>query len=221
MPIRHWVPRRWAHLTPRYITHRLSVRQFQMDRPGHLPNLAVGAVQMLDGWLRRTDRMFEYGAGFSTPWFADRVGELVSVESSAEWHGRVTSLVTGRPNCVVHLVDTQERPTHLAKYEPFTISWDYPRKIHDYPMEYFDCILNDGWVRPLVPHEALPHLKPGGLFVWDDFQGYFNVPGTMLPNAKRDDELTEENRRFLDIVGGWRRAIFDDGVHCTAAFFKP
>jgi len=154
MPFRHWVSRHWAHLTPRYITHRLSVRQFQMDRPGHLPNLAVGAIQMLEGWLRPTDRMFEFGAGYSTPWFADRVGELVSVESSAEWHGRVTALVAGRANCVVHLVDTQERPTHLAKYEPFTISWDYPRKIHDYPMEYFDCILNDGWASRCRPPTA-------------------------------------------------------------------
>ena len=73
------------------------------------------------------------------------------------------------------------------------------------------------------------HLSPRSIahrlsvrqFIWDDFQGYFNVPGTTLPNAKRDDVLTEENRRFLDIVGGWRRDIFDDGVHCTAAFFKP
>jgi hypothetical protein len=212
---------RWRHLTHRYITHRLAVRQFRKDRSGHLPNLAMGAIQFLDGWLSKDDRMFEYGAGHSTPWFADRVGELVSVESSAEWHRRVTDFVSAKDNCVVHLIDANDNPTHLAKYEPFSIGWDYARKIHEYPSEYFNCILNDGWIRPLVPHEALNHLRPGGVFLWDDFHSYFPVAGTHLPNAKKDDELLDENRRFMNLVANWRRAVFDDGVHCTAVFFKP
>jgi predicted O-methyltransferase YrrM len=158
------VMKRITHWTPRYIINRLAVMFYKDAQKEPLPMLATGAIQFLDGWLTRQDRMFEYGSGYSTVWFAKRVGEIVSVESDPKWYALVHRQIESYPNVRLYLIDSTENRTPLAH-----VSWDYVNRIKDFAPESFDFILNDGYARPIVASVALDYLKPGGILAWDDW----------------------------------------------------
>ena len=75
-------------LSPEWVAARIRVARFR-KRYEFAPNLATSCVQFFESWLRPTDAVLEYGSGSSTPWFASRVNELVSVENDKVWYERV------------------------------------------------------------------------------------------------------------------------------------
>ena len=103
--------RRVAHWKPRYIVDRLAVEFYRRARKEQLPLLALGAVQFLDGWLEKTDRMLEYGAGHSTAWFARRVAGIVSVESDPDWYSVAGAETSSLSNVELHLIASKDNPT--------------------------------------------------------------------------------------------------------------
>ena len=196
------------HLTPSYIWHRTYVESFRRRerRKGELtvPLLAMQAIQLLDGWLRPTDEMLEYGSGGSTRWFASKVKRLVSVEDDPQWYETVSSQTRGMANLEYHLLGGA--PTsHLAA--PDLPSWrttapaDYLRVAEAQAPSSFDVVLNDGWGRDAVGVLLVPLVKPGGLLVWDD------DPPAYMP--------------LLGSIADWRRIEWFDGVHRTTVFFRP
>ncbi len=49
------------------------------------------------------------------------------------------------------------------------IASNYLLPLSEYPSGAFDVVLNDGWARGHVA-QRLDLLKPGGMFVWDNFE---------------------------------------------------
>lgn len=206
------------HWTPTFIVNRLAIRNFRKINGGEdLPCLTSSTIQFLDSYLTKQDNVFEYGSGFSTAWFAQRVGQMISVENDPYWFNLVSKKLSGFTNTQFFLIDSKQNCTPIA-----SVSWDYVHKINDYKKESFDFILNDGFARALVAIHSIDYLKKGGILCWDDFGGSFPLKNTVIPySMKSDKNVNEWTWQFLKKIEGWRRVIFDDGVHSTALFFKP
>jgi hypothetical protein len=91
--------RQIGHWTPRDILDRVSLGVGERLTP-ELPWLTAESIRLLSGMIRPTERGLECGSGRSTRWFADRVGELTSVESDPECFRRVQGTLAGRSNAL-------------------------------------------------------------------------------------------------------------------------
>ena len=71
----------------------LSARLKQPVRPdgSPIPWMNYAAISFLEGRLSRDMKIFEFGSGNSTKFFAARVARVVSVECDKEWFAKVRS----------------------------------------------------------------------------------------------------------------------------------
>src|SRR4051812_39332685 len=60
------------------------------------PWFSFGAIRYLENYLRPQHRVFEYGSGGSSFFFARRAGEVLSVENDPEWHRIVSGHIGQR-----------------------------------------------------------------------------------------------------------------------------
>lgn len=121
-----------------------------VDRSGRpVPWYTYPCAHFLEPRLGSAMRVFEYGAGMSTLWYAARVGEVVAVEHDPAWARRVTS---AGPEGITVVV--AERPD------------DYVRAVNGHGV--FDVVVIDGMERTACLEEALPNLSEHGVFVWDN-----------------------------------------------------
>lgn len=103
----------------------------------------------LEPRLNESMRVFEYGTGLSTLWYAKRVAEVVAVEHDEEWAGRVRSEAPA--NCTVELASDDD---------------DYVPSIESHGS--FDIVVTDGLHRSRSAMASIPHLAPGGVLIWDN-----------------------------------------------------
>lgn len=120
-----------------------------------IPWMSYPAIAFLDTLLDPTLRLFEYGSGGSTSWFADRVGSVTAVEHDQEWLAKVQVPANAQ---LVH-VDCDG-------------DW-----YHDSGTEYvdsaaagapWDVIVIDGAARVDCAEHVSRFLAPGGIVVLDD-----------------------------------------------------
>ncbi|MGB7418692.1 MAG: class I SAM-dependent methyltransferase [Erythrobacter sp.] len=122
-----------------------------------LPWWNVAATRVVADFLasRPGARVFEYGAGASTVWLANRCGSIVTVEHDGSW------------------LDTFERQTQGFS----NVSLLY-RSLENGPHSYvgaiaehdaaFDLIVIDGRHRSACLAQAETRLAPGGMILFDD-----------------------------------------------------
>ena len=158
------------------------------------PWLTFRAIEWLEANLSPGMRVFEYGSGGSTVFFANRVGAVVSVEHDPEWHARTSKAISARGirNCTYLL----RPPTPAA--EPRVASTDrmyegmdfgeYVSAIDAYPDASFDLVSVDGRSRAACVRAALPKTKPGGLILLDnsDRPEYGAAMAALAPYRRRD-----------------------------------
>lgn len=97
-------------------------------------------------------RVFEYGAGMSTLWFAERAIEVISVESNPEWAQRLNAALTARGKPPVALVaDADAYARYISRCDGV-----------------FDILLVDGIARRKCVEEGVSKLKKGGLLILDN-----------------------------------------------------
>ena len=106
--------------------------------------------------LTRKSFVIEFGGGWSSPWFADRCGNLIVVETSHKWARTILNELEGRghvfvPRMGLHYVADVTRQLSKATA---------------------DLVLIDGFERLRYASVLLawPRLKPGGWLVFDDAQ---------------------------------------------------
>ena len=154
------------------------------------PWITYGAIRFLQNQLRPDMRVFEYGAGGSSLFFANRVREGISVEHDPAWVGEVRrSLADQRlVNWTVKLVEprhdgTERDPSDPANYtssDPAQAGRsfrDYAAAIDEFPDDSFDIVMIDGRARPSCFMHAVPKVRPGGWLLLDnaDWPGYRHV----------------------------------------------
>lgn len=133
------------------------------------PWITFAARRRLAQIVRPGMTVFEYGAGGSTLWFADRVARVISVEHDRTWYEamRVPANVT------LLLSEPQPAPDdrefrHYRSTDPqYRGLWfrDYARTIREFDP---DLVLVDGRARVDCAIEAAHALRPGGWLVVDD-----------------------------------------------------
>lgn len=193
-----------SHWSIKYAVRRVQQEWFVWTHP-RSPWLPREAVRFLDAWLRSSDVGLEWGSGYSTPWFAKRVGLLHSIEHDRRWYESIQRDLDGDERVRLHLADADT--SYLETIELLEKS------------PVLDFCLVDGLFRDLCALEASRLLAPGGLLIVDNVERYM-ATGLGLPEAA-EGWASDIWRRFGQEVDDWRSLWFDDGVSATAMWIKP
>jgi hypothetical protein len=172
------------------------------------PWMCYPAVEQLSRVLSRNSKVFEYGSGGSTIYFARQVAEVISVEHDAAWYRRVREELDSRQlrNVQYKLIEPAVDPTFdrskIAdpsayvsddeRYEGKTFR-SYARAIDAFPDRYFDLVVIDGRVRPSCILHAREKVKSGGILLLDqsERQYYTKTSADVL------DEVRWSTQRFM------------------------
>lgn len=180
-----------------------SVAQREIvDLDGPVPWFTYPASRFLARIVRQDWKVFEYGAGASSVWWAARVDEVASVEHNVEWVERVRAMAPsatiatapeGAPvlaegaddigaffDLGLHEILTQDEGHNQRSglhWRPFA---GYASQIAAYPKGSFDVIVVDGMARSLTAWMASRWLKPEGLIVFDNSDRDTYKPGYEL-----------------------------------------
>ncbi|MGE0081411.1 MAG: FkbM family methyltransferase [Thiohalomonadaceae bacterium] len=119
-----------------------------------LPWFTYPMIDFLGERLNHEMKVFEYGGGNSTLYFASRVAQVTTVEHNAEWHDY---LVRRMPeNCKV-------------LFQPLEYGGAYSQSAKTQG-ELFDLIVVDGRDRVNCARHALDALSARGVIIFDDFE---------------------------------------------------
>lgn len=134
-----------------------------VDGLGHpIPWLTYSFLHFFEPRLKQTFRIFEYGCGYSTCWYAAKVKEVVAVENNQFWQEKISSQLP--QNGKVIYKNHQD---------------DYVSEIRNHSR--FDIVIIDGVYREDCWSPANDSLLEGGVIIWDnsdreDFhEGYLNL----------------------------------------------
>lgn len=132
------------------------------------------AIDRLDHFLvterDRTARVFEFGAGASTPWLARRSAEVHAVEYDAGFAAHIEPVVrdAGATLHVVPGVPSAHPRVPSSKRGHTAEDFDrYVATIDDVGGP-FDLVVIDGRAREAALARSLPHLARGGMVLVDD-----------------------------------------------------
>jgi precorrin-6B methylase 2 len=149
-----------------------------IDREGKpLPWIAYGAIRFLESQVRSDLRVFEYGAGNSTRWWAARVSRVVSCESDADW---VSEIRDGLPS------------NASIRHVPLEPPGAYETAARD-SGENYDIIVIDGRRRVECARHSLEALTPNGIVIFDNSERRTYAPALA--------HLSEAGFKRLDFTG--------------------
>jgi tRNA A58 N-methylase Trm61 len=144
--------------------------------------MCFSATAWLDRTLKPDSKVFEYGSGGSTLYFAKRVREVVSVEHEPAWYERVRSELERQRlgNVTYTLIESAVDPSFDRNRiaDPLAYMSDddksagrsfraYARAIDQYPDGYFDLVVVDGRARPSCLMHAIQKVRLGGTLLLD------------------------------------------------------
>lgn len=152
-----------------------------------IPWLTYSSIDYIEKYLNHDMKVFEYGGGGSTLYFASRVAELVTVEHDTSWYEQLDRLMKSEHenfNWQGFLIPGKRRlqqtsdeqldaanPDHYHSKDEVSkelLFYEYASKIEDFQPQSFDLILVDGRARPSCLKHAISRCKSGGLLVLDN-----------------------------------------------------
>lgn len=151
-----WPPLKYWGLRRAYLAKTGWVRsgwaRAPVDAHGHpLPWYTYSSISFLEGRLRPGMRVFEYGCGQSTRWWAKRVLQVDGVEDDATWIARLSDRLPAN-------VDLRFAPVEGGAYA---------RAAVDRGTRY-DVIVIDGSDRNSCARACLDALADDGVVIWDN-----------------------------------------------------
>jgi predicted O-methyltransferase YrrM len=159
------------------------------------PWITFPAIRFLERVIRPHMRVFEYGSGGSTLFFARRVREVISIEHDPVWALRVGENLQKKAlnhcqiRCVVaelSLATTRQDPADPHAYRSHDLASEdkqfiqYASSIDSHPDHSLDIILIDGRARPSCFLHSIPKVRCGGYIVWDNTEREYYWPGMRL-----------------------------------------
>lgn len=131
-----------------------SVEQkLPVDKNGKcLPWYTYPSIKFLDGRIQPGLRVFEFGSGNSTLWWADKVAYVTSCEHDLDWY---------------NLVKGQTPPNVNYLHCELEYGGDYSKVASQYQAE-FDVIVIDGRDRVNCSKNSLDALRSDGVIIWDN-----------------------------------------------------
>lgn len=120
-----------------------------------VPWITFDATRAICAALPRDARVFEFGAGNSTVFWARRAASVCSVEDNAGWVDMLNAKLKALRIANTHLVHATDKASYVGTID----AW---------PDEHFDMVIVDGAFRRECAAAAVRHVKPGGLLVIDN-----------------------------------------------------
>jgi hypothetical protein len=131
----------------------------------YLPWFTYPAIEALENWDLSDKRVFEYGSGYSTLFWASRTREVVSVEHNRGWYEKIVGLAPKNVRLILAPIEKDEYHPSPELREQFN---KYAGAIDG----SFQIIVIDGYARSRVRYQcaqmALPHLDSNGLIILDN-----------------------------------------------------
>ena len=161
------------------------------------PFFAFEAVEWLEKFLTKDMKVFEWGSGGSTMYFAKKVKDLTTVEVNPEWYKKVSAVIKKNydSNCryISKVPERSDFPKyHSSKSEHRGFDFEnYCQTIDEYPDEHFDLVVVDGAVRRFCIRHAFKKIKRGGFLFLDDAEEKRHIDGVEeLTGLKRHDFIS-------------------------------
>ena len=163
-----------------------------------IPWYTYSFIHFLEPRLPKNLRVFEYGSGNSTLWFAERVREVIAVEHDKDWAIKVGNILPENGQ-VIYQSEVTDYTSEVSKHGKF------------------DVIAIDGIERETCAEQAIHALTDNGVLIWDnsdreDFQsslpmflshGYCEIPFYGLPSVTFVNSQTSiiyrRGRNFLGL----------------------
>jgi hypothetical protein len=164
-----------------------------VDRNGApLPWITYPFIKFLEGRLNKTMRVFEYGSGNSTLFYAKSVAQVISVEGDAKWYNYVSSRI---PKNVILQLEKDDASRYVTSIRKFNQS--------------FDIIIVDGRHRVNCVKESINFLSEKGVIVLDNSDRPKYRGGI--------DFLLKEGFKRIDF---WGMAPSAPNSTCTSLFYR-
>lgn len=153
------------------VEHRSDLGNWAHDRINResaisrgLPWISYPALRLLEDVVKPGMRVFEWGSGGSTVFFARKGCRVTSIESSEVWHGRLESGLS---------VLTPEQRSNVDLRFIKAHAQEYPQGLDAYVSSVldggpWDLILVDGWERVRCAETAQVTLAPDGILIFDN-----------------------------------------------------
>ncbi|MDD4777783.1 MAG: class I SAM-dependent methyltransferase [Fermentimonas sp.] len=176
-----------------------------------LPWMTYDAINFLEQICNRSMRVFEWGSGGSTLFFASRCKEVTSVEHDTFWIKSLRKKIEelNLDNVTIKEIESMpinnfdtlnpENPDDFISKEKKSsgLSFEYyVKSIDQFEKEYFDVVVVDGRSRNSCIKRAIPHIKKGGYLIVDNSdRKYYLSPFPYLNNPEK-----WEKREFMGPV---------------------
>jgi hypothetical protein len=149
-PLKYWGLRRGYLAKSGWV--RSGWARAPVDAAGDpLPWYTYACIDFLDGRVRPEMRVFEYGAGQSTRWWANRVAQVDAVEDDATWIARLSARLPAN-------VDLRFAEAEGGAYASSALERG----------ARYDVVVIDGSDRNSCARACLSALADAGVVVWDN-----------------------------------------------------
>lgn len=156
--------------------------QYREDSGFVMPWYTDRFLRRLINWDVSAWRVLEFGAGYSTIWWASRCAELLTIEHDPDWIEPVNRVL--REMCAVECVRASEAGANFCNAAD---AWGGE----------FDCVIVDG-PGPRAPciRYGIGRLRDGGVLIVDNTEDIRpdELPGCLRFNERRDFPMTNHPR---------------------------
>jgi len=166
-----------------------------VDRDNNpIPWCTYSYINFIEKKLKSGFRIFEYGSGNSTRWYAKKVKEIIVVEHNITWHKKMTPLLPDNATLIYRELGS-----------------DYTSEILKHGL--FDIIIIDGRKRVKSSYEAIKALKPDGVIIWDDAEREYYTDGIKKLKELGFKEMYFDGLRPISPLDG-RTSVFYRENNC-------
>jgi hypothetical protein len=156
------------------------------------PWIIFAAYRFLDQHIMTDMRVYEFGTGGSTLFFANRAKEIISAEHDSKWAGEVKKalMLKGYKNWEINIVEPllepkalHEDPSSLNSYISSDGAYrghsfmNFAKSIDRYPDGFFNIVMIDGRARPSCVKHSVKKVSKDGLLILDNAERkhYFRI----------------------------------------------
>jgi hypothetical protein len=115
-----------------------------------IPWMNYSAIDFIGSKIKSSHRVFEWGAGFSSLWFASKVKEVISAEDNLEWYEEINKKTP--PN--LHIIKATTKQYYIDS-------------ITNQP-DNFDIVVIDGSHRNQCANVCIKKLNQDGFIIFDN-----------------------------------------------------
>lgn len=149
----------YSYLTASGYLQTLITNELYDGEKKPIPWYTYPMIEFLKDRLQKNMNVFEYGCGFSTMFYSERVAHVISIEHDYGWYQKINEV---RPENVKLQHITFEKNGSGGGYAK-----EYSEAVLKYH-EAFDVICIDGRDRCRCAKNSIPALKKDGVIIFDD-----------------------------------------------------